>query len=67
MNRKKAGLLYLIIACVSIGISFLLTVLYAKFDFELDMIPNILISEAMLIVPTFFVLLFISGILFFYS
>ena len=58
MNRKKAGLLYLIIACVSIGISFLLTALYTKFDFELDMIPNILISEAMLIVPTFFVLFF---------
>lgn len=58
MNRKKAGWLYLIIACVSIGISFLLTALYAKADFELDMIPNILLSEAMLIVPTFFVLLF---------
>ena len=58
MNRKKAGWLYLIIACISIAISFLLTVLYAKADFELDMIPNILISEAMLIVPTFFVLLF---------
>ena len=58
MNRKKAGWLYLIIACISIAISFLLTVLYVKADFELDMIPNILISEAMLIVPTFFVLLF---------
>ncbi len=58
MNRKKAGWLYLIIACISIGISLLLTVLYVKSEFELDMIPNILLSEAMLIVPTFFVLLF---------
>ena len=58
MNRKKAGWLYLIIAVVSISISFLLTFLYAKFDYELDMIPNILLSEAMLIVPTFFMFLF---------
>lgn len=58
MNRKKAGWLYLIIACVSISISFLLTALHLKTEFELDMIPNILISEAMLIVPTFFMLLF---------
>lgn len=58
MNRKKAGWLYLIIACISIGISLLLTVLYVKSEFELDMIPNILLSEAMLIVPTFFMLLF---------
>ena len=58
MNRKKAGWLYLIIAVISISISFLLTALYLKTDFELDMIPNILISEAMLIVPTFFILLF---------
>lgn len=58
MNRKKAGWLYLIIAVISISISFLLTALYLKTDFELEMIPNILISEAMLIVPTFFILLF---------
>ena len=58
MNRKKAGWLYLIIACISIGVSFLLTWLYAKKEFELDMIPNILLSEAMLIVPTFLMLLF---------
>lgn len=58
MNRKKSGWLYLIIACVSISISLLLTVLYLKTGFELDMIPNIFLSEAMLIVPTFFVLLF---------
>jgi len=58
MNRKKAGWIYLIIACISISISFLLTALYMNSDFELDMIPNILISEAMLIVPTFFILLF---------
>ena len=58
MNRKKAGWLYLIIACVSIAVSFSLTALYYKTGFELDMIPNILISEAMLIVPTFFMLLF---------
>ena len=58
MNRKKAGWLYLIIAVVSISISYLLTALYYKTGFELDMIPNILISEAMLIVPTFFMLLF---------
>lgn len=58
MNRKKAGWLYLIIASISISISFLLSFLYAKTDFELDMIPNILLSEAMLIVPTFFMLLF---------
>lgn len=58
MNRKKAGWLYLIIAVVSISISFLLTALYLNTDFELEMIPNILISEAMLIVPTFFILLF---------
>ena len=58
MNRKKSGWLYLIIACISISISFLLTFLYARNGFELDMIPNILASEAMLIVPTFFVLLF---------
>ena len=58
MNRKKAGWLYLIIAVVSISISYSLTALYYKTGFELDMIPNILISEAMLIVPTFFMLLF---------
>ena len=58
MNRKKAGWLYLIIACVSIAVSFSLTALYYKTGFELDMIPNILISEAMLIVPTVFMLLF---------
>lgn len=58
MNRKKAGWLYLIIAGISISISFLLTFLYVKFEFELNMIPNILLSEAMLIVPTFFMLLF---------
>ncbi len=58
MNRKKSGWLYLIIACVSISISLLLTVLYLKTGFELDMIPNIFVSEAMLIVPTFFMLLF---------
>ncbi len=58
MNRKKAGWLYLIIAGISIGISLLLTVLYTKMEFELAMIPNILLSEALLIVPTFFVLLF---------
>lgn len=58
MNRKKAGWLYLIIASISISISFLLSILYAKTDFELNMIPNILLSEAMLIVPTFFMLLF---------
>ncbi len=58
MNRKKSGWLYLIIACVSISISLLLTVMYLKTGFELDMIPNILVSEAMLIVPTFFMLLF---------
>ena len=58
MNRKKSGWLYLIIACVSISISFLLTFLYAKKEFELDMITNIFISEAMLIVPAFFMLLF---------
>lgn len=58
MNRKKSGWLYLIIACVSISISLLLTVLYLKTGFELDMIPNIFLSEAMLIVPTFFMLLF---------
>ena len=58
MNCKKAGWLYLIIACVSIAVSFSLTALYYKTGFELDMIPNILISEAMLIVPTFFMLLF---------
>lgn len=57
MNRKKSGWLYLIIAGVSISISFLLTLLYVKKGFELDMIPNILISEAMLIVPTFLMLL----------
>ncbi len=57
MNRKKTGWLYLIIAGVSISISFLLTLLYVKKGFELDMIPNILISEAMLIVPTFLMLL----------
>ena len=56
MNRKKSGWLYLIIAGVSISISFLLTLLYVKKGFELDMIPNILISEAMLIVPTFLML-----------
>lgn len=58
MNRKKSGWLYLIIACVSISISLLLTVMYLKTGFELDMIPNIFLSEAMLIVPTFFMLLF---------
>ena len=58
MNRKKSGWLYLIIALISIGISFLLTFLYARYDFELNMIVNILLSEAMLIVPTFFMLLF---------
>lgn len=58
MNRKKSGWLYLIIAGISISISFLLTYLYLKNGFELDMIPNILLSEAMLIVPAFFVLLF---------
>lgn len=58
MNRKKVGWLYLIIAAISISISFLMTFLYAKNGFELAMIPNILLSEAMLIVPTFFVLLF---------
>lgn len=57
MNRKKAGWLYLIIACISIGISSLLSILYVKTGFELSMIPNILISEAMLIVPAFFILL----------
>ena len=58
MNRKKSGWLYLIIALISIGISFLLTFLYARYDFELNMIVNILLSEALLIVPTFFMLLF---------
>ncbi len=58
MNRKKAGWLYLIIASISISISFLLSFLYARTDFELDMVSNILLSEAMLIVPTFFMLLF---------
>lgn len=58
MNRKKSGWLYLIIACISISISFLLTFLYAGYGFELNMIVNILLSEAMLIVPTFFMLLF---------
>lgn len=58
MNRKKSGWLYLIIAAMSISISFGLTFLYAKTGFELDMIPNILLSEAMLIVPTAFVLFF---------
>ena len=58
MNRKKAGWLYLIIAFISVGVSFLLTFFYAKYNFELDMIPNIWLSEAMLIVPTFFMLLF---------
>ncbi len=58
MNRKKAGWLYLIIAGVSISISFSLTYLYLKNGFELSMVPNILISEAMLVVPTFFILLF---------
>lgn len=58
MNRKKAGWLYLIIAGISISISFVLSFLYARTNFELDMIPNILLSEAMLIVPTFFMLLF---------
>lgn len=58
MNRKKSGWLYLIIAGISISISLLLTFLYAKNGFELSMIPNILLSEAMLIVPTFFMLLF---------
>ena len=58
MNRKKAAWLYLIIACVSIGANFLLTALYVKADFELDMVPNILISEALIMVPTFFMLVF---------
>lgn len=58
MNRKKAGWLYLIIAGISIGVSFLLTFLYARKNFELDMTVNILLSEAMLIVPTFLILLF---------
>ena len=58
MNRKKSGWLYLIIAGISISISFGLTFLYARYDFELNMIVNILLSEAMLIVPTFFMLLF---------
>lgn len=58
MDQKKAGWLYLIIAVISISISFLLTFLYMKNDFELDMITNIFLSEAMLIVPTFFFLLF---------
>ncbi len=58
MNRKKSGWLYLIIALISISISFLLTFLVAKYNFTLGMVSNILISEAMLIVPTFFILLF---------
>ena len=58
MNRKKSAWLYLIIAVISISISFILTFLYAKTGFELKMIPNILLSEAMLIVPTVFILLF---------
>ena len=57
MNHKKAAWLYLIIACVSIGISFLLTVLYLEWNFELDMVPNILVSEALIIVPTLVMLL----------
>lgn len=58
MNRKKSGWLYLIIAGISIGISFLLSMLYAKKGYELSMIGNIFVSEAMLIVPMFFFLLF---------
>ncbi|MBQ8041468.1 MAG: CPBP family intramembrane metalloprotease [Lachnospiraceae bacterium] len=58
MNRKKSGWLYLIIACISIAISLVLTVMHLKTGFELEMIPNIFLSEAMLIVPTFFMLLF---------
>lgn len=61
MNRKKSGWLYLIIAVISISISFLLTFLYAKYGFNLNMIANILVSEAMLIVPTVFILLFSKG------
>ena len=56
MNRKKSGWLYLIIAGISIFISLMLTVLYIKTGYELNMILNIFISEAMLIVPTFFML-----------
>lgn len=58
MNRKKSAWLYLIIAVMSISISFILTFLYEKNGFELKMVPNILVSEAMLIVPTVFILLF---------
>ena len=58
MNRKKSAWLYLIIAVMSISISFILTFLYEKNGFELQMVPNILLSEAMLIVPTVIILLF---------
>ena len=58
MNRKKSAWLYLIIAVISISISFILTFLYAQTGFELKMIPNILLSEAMLIVPMALILLF---------
>lgn len=58
MNRKKSAWLYLIIAVISISISFILTFLYAKTGFELKMIPNILLSEVMLIVPMALILLF---------
>ena len=57
MNQLKAGWLYLIIAVISISVSFILTFLYLDSGFELDMIPNIFLSEGMLIVPTFLMLL----------
>lgn len=58
MNRKKSGLLYLIICVLSIGISFLLIYLYSAYDFDLDMVSNMLLSEAILILPAILMLCF---------